>query len=362
MVKAQKINSAQLLSLLVLSRIYSIFSYSPSSNKTVDGSVMLLSLLLSFALTYLLILPAYLFLKKHPGSCLIESCLSVSPLAGKLVAGLMGVTFLYVSCEAVAQFEYFMTTAVFPGKGTMVFFILLSLTACYFVCMGIEPIARVSSILVVIILGALGILALTLLKEVHLVNVTSPLMDGWKTVFFGAFFSLFHNLELVAILMMIPYTNGNMKSIFLKYNLWALAIFELVDFLVVTVLSSYARTRTLPIFTLASATTLSFIQSLDAIYNCLWSFIALIRTSLYLFLAVRSFAICFGSQAKKAALPICTVLLLLGGFALSQWLLLFDFTYALVASGLFVCAVLLVIPTLMQAIALAKQKRKEAAS
>lgn len=359
MVKAQKISSVQLISLLLLSRIYGIFSYSPSANKSIDGSVMLLSLLISFGMTYLLILPAYFLLRKHPGNCLIQSCMDISPVMGKIIAFLMGITFLYVACEAVGQFEYFMTTAVFPGKGTMVFFILLALTACYFVYMGIEPISRVSSILVVIILVALGILALELSKEIHLVNICSPLISGWKAVFFGAFFSLFHNLELVALLMMIPFTNGDMEKIFLKYNLWALGIFELVDFLVVTVLSSYARTRTLPIFTLSSATTFFFVQSLDAVYNCLWSFIALIRTSLYLFLAVRAFHLCFDTQIKKAALPLCTLLLLAGGFVLSQWLQLFNFTYSLIASGFFVFIVLLVIPTLIQIVDWFLKKKRQ---
>ncbi|MBR5486164.1 MAG: GerAB/ArcD/ProY family transporter [Oscillospiraceae bacterium] len=345
MIRTQKINAAQLTALLVLSRIYSIFSYSPSISKNFDGSVLLLALPISFVLTCLIAVPCFYFTKNRTDLCLYQQLHTAFPKFGKAFGIFMGLVFLYICCETVSQFEYFMTTVAFPSKGNLIFLILLTVTACYFALMGIEPIARSCWILAFFVGASLVFLALCLVRDIDLVNICSPFLNGVKPVFSSACIICFHNLELIALFSLLPNLNTDVKKTVLGYNLISLIIFEIMDILILCVLSDYAHTRTLPVFTLANAASVSFMQSMDAFYNSLWTFIALTRTSLYLFLAAKTFSLCLGWHYKKVSVPVCSISAAVLGILLAKYIELFSFTYSLIASGVFTAIILLVLPT-----------------
>ncbi len=344
MLRTQKINASQITALLVLSRIYSIFSYSPSIGKNFDGSVLLLALPLSFVMTCLIAVPCFYFTKDRPDLCLYQRLHTAFPQFGKAVGIFIGLVFLYICCETVSQFEYFMTTVAFPSKGNLIFLILLTVTACYFALMGIEPIARSCWILALFVGASLAFLALCLVRDIDLINIYSPFLNGVKPVFSSACIICFHNLELIALFSLLPNLNADVKKAILGYNLLSLIIFEVMDILILCVLSDYAQTRTLPVFTLANAASVSFMQSMDAFYNSLWTFIALTRASLYLFLAAKTFSLCLGWHYKKVSVPVCGIFTAALGIWLSKYIRLFSFTYSLIASGIFTSLILLVLP------------------
>ncbi|MEG1870161.1 MAG: GerAB/ArcD/ProY family transporter [Oscillospiraceae bacterium] len=359
MVDKQRISCGQLICLLTLSRIFYIFTYIPSVNQMLNGSIMLLCLPLSTALSFIIIMPSYYFLKKSKGHCLVDGCNAISPASGKTAAAVLAVYFLFIAAQTVSQFEYFMTSAVYHGKGTMTFFIILSLVAAYFVYMSIEPISRAAGIIMFVVVISLGVMFFTLLGHVNLVNVISPFYEGVKEVVKVSVFAAFRNTELVALLMMLPYTNGNFKKIFVGYQLWALLLLELITFFTLTVLGNFARTTNYPVYSLSTITGFSFLQGLDAIYNCIWVFIALIRTAFYLFLTVRCIGLFCDNRFKKSYLPISTFVLLIIGCILSNNTELFVASYKLISNGFIIASVVFIIPIVLLGVLLIRPWREQ---
>lgn len=357
MKKPSLIDSRQLVAMLVMSRIFSLCTFRPFSADTVNGSVVLLALLFSFAAEFALIIPCMLFLKKHPNMGLMEACYQTSRPLGHVVAALLLLLCLFIAGETVGQFEYFMTTAIYPYSTNMVFAVLLSVVASYFVMVGIEAFSRTALLLFVVTIAAFAVLFCTLIEQVQLVNVVSPFFYGTKDIIRSTVTNLFHNVEVIACVALAPYIKGGIGKAFIRYNIWILGLFELITFIAVTVLGDFAGTRMFPIYTLSAIAGVSFVERLDSLYTCIWIFMALIKATLYLFLAVRACSFLVANRMRPVLTPICGLLMLGLAIVLSNNIHLFTNSYLIIASGLPVLLMMLVIPILAQVIILCKARR-----
>lgn len=65
-IRVPKIKAAQLSALLILSRMFIILIFLPNTHHSVGGSVAILSIIVGFFLTFLVMIPLFFLLRQYP--------------------------------------------------------------------------------------------------------------------------------------------------------------------------------------------------------------------------------------------------------------------------------------------------------
>ena len=342
-----QISCLQLTTLLTTSHIFSLFTYIPHQARAQDGSVLLLAFPISFVLSVLLALPLYFLLRRHPGFSFSQICLKLYPRAGKGIVFLLWALFLFLSWETGAQFQYFMRTIMTPEETSPLFYLLLLATAAYLVLMGVEAIARSVFFLFLYFAVSFTPLALSMISDIRMVHITSPLYYGGEELWSCVRIILANQAELLALAEFIPHLRSGAKRAFFSYSILSAAFSVLITFLTVSVLGEYAHTHTYPAFLMAASTSLSFIQRLDPIHVTIWIFRAMSRLTLFLFLSSQCCSLLFRRAPKRLPLGI-NVLLAAVGALFCQKVPLIVAAFYLVSTGLPAFVFLLLLPTLLQ--------------
>ena len=66
-IRVPQIKAAQLSALLILSRMFIILIFLPNTHHSVGGSVAILSIIVGFFLTFLVMIPLFFLLRQYPG-------------------------------------------------------------------------------------------------------------------------------------------------------------------------------------------------------------------------------------------------------------------------------------------------------
>ena len=212
--KPHDISAGQLIMMLVLCSIFTMFSYTSGTRETLSAPAAPLVLLLSSAGALVVIIPFFL-LKKHAGPDLLTAAYRAGRPVGTVTSALFGLFCIYMAAQTTAYFVFLMISTVYQNAPPWIFIVIFLLTAGYAASLGLESIARFSAFLFALTL-LVGVLILgSLLPEFELVRVAWPLVDGPEPVIPGTIRVLASNAEILLFILLVPrISRGTGKHIY----------------------------------------------------------------------------------------------------------------------------------------------------
>lgn len=288
MVKDEKIDARQIIVVALLSRLFLLLVYVPNKGKEVAGAVQAVSMLLGILISIIAAIPAYLLLKKFRGFDLTDVAAVVAPKWSKPIAILFYIICVAITASTISQFEFFMTTAIYPRANHMYILLIFSAATLYMMYMGLEAISRSSLVIIILIVVSGVLVAFGVGDKIQLLNFRTPFVEDVSVWIEMAFRFFLQNMELILFSMLIPYMKKpKIGRAFLTYTFFVLVMLESINFLVGSVLGNYAKTRTFAIYTLFSISGSEVFYRLDYFHVAGWVAMSLVRASVYMILASR---------------------------------------------------------------------------
>lgn len=278
-----KIRSTQLFCILFVSRIITTLMLMPSKERSAITVDMLPRVLLWDVLVFLCILPVLVIYEKGK-SGILDYANGISPAACKITAALLALYFLLENIILLSGFEVFSTTVVFPEMNAILFIILFTGICAYIASLGLEALARTSSVVMVLTVIVVALLLSTLVPQVRKFNFTPLFYDGIQPVLRSAFRSLSSTSEIAIFAVIMPHATGKIKRAYWKWMAWISGSILVLSFFAVGVLGEFASTQIFPFYTLAEIAKAGIFQRLDSVMTSVWVACAAVKSGLLIYL------------------------------------------------------------------------------
>ncbi len=305
MIDKVKIGSFQFFSLILISRMFSMFAFRPK-NIEISTSLAAIAIIISSVITYFLFLPALILIRKNKGRSVLDSASLASDGIYKLFYTTVLISSLLVSAETLSQFEFFMTSTIYLNIGP-IFFVIAMLASAAFICLlGIEAMARLSEFVFSGLIISIIVIIIFSLPYVNLIYL-EPIKSGEIKSFFELILdNVSHSTEIIPFILLTSHTKGNFKRIAKGFSITAGVLFLIIAATVSLSLGSFQGEVLFPFYTLTSIAQTGIFENLNAAYILLWVFISAIKISLYLFCVVESVSKLF-KLSKNLSIVISTV-------------------------------------------------------
>lgn len=361
MIVKEKISTVQLFSLLFISRILVTLTYVPQLNVGSFDSDLFLSIPISFVLMVLLMLPMYFLLK---GNREISVPAHVQGISKRLARGfylLYFIFFAYNAATAIARFALYSTSELQPQASSFAIALIIILVASYIAWLGIEPIARSSMIITVVIcIGTIMIFVGTF-PRISRLNFSPLFYDGAQAFAYNIISSFSQTVELAALALLVPMTSGKIKKGFFIWLGGLLVFLFMIVFSVVGVLGEFSEDQLFPVYTATVLSEFNLIQRLDALQTGIWLTAVIVKAA-YLVILCDT---CLGkigvpSKSRKTFFPVSGMIILIFAVictkSIGLYTLLSDYRINLILSLILV----FVIPLFALGVNKIKQRRRDA--
>ena len=144
MTKRVEISASQLVTLLFLSRAFTLLTYSTKTDQISQNAGIIFALALSAMLYVAALIPTFLLVRRRRDYSIIEWSFAVKPWFGKGVAALYFAFLVLVTANTISHFEFFLTSSIYPNASPTLFVVLFLLAVAYAAYMGLEACARMS--------------------------------------------------------------------------------------------------------------------------------------------------------------------------------------------------------------------------
>lgn len=280
--KPHDISAGQLIMMLVLCSIFTMFSYTSGTRETLSAPAAPLVLLLSSAGALVVIIPFFL-LKKHAGPDLLTAAYRAGRPVGTVTSALFGLFCIYMAAQTTAYFVFLMISTVYQNAPPWIFIVIFLLTAGYAASLGLESIARFSAFLFALTL-IVGVLILgSLIPEFELVRVAWPLVDGPEPVIPGTIRVLASNAEILLFILLVPRISRGAGKAYIWWVVLSLAVCMVLTIFLIAALGGFAATRLFPLQTAAAVARVSLFGRMDLFHILTWTGISFLRASAYLY-------------------------------------------------------------------------------
>lgn len=155
--------------MLFISRTIVNITYSLYIAETSEMWDNLVSAVISFFLTLLMVIPVYLLYKRSPSHSILDQGCSAWKL-GTAVAVIYALYFIWVLCYTLSLFDLFVTDLMNPKISAAVLSLGVIAASVYGAYKGIEALGRTSGLVLVAILAAFIFLVCALTAQVDLLN------------------------------------------------------------------------------------------------------------------------------------------------------------------------------------------------
>ena len=354
-----RIDAWQVAVALTLGRIYSLLTYVPDRGSMPEGGSVLVSYLISLALTALLIWPALRLLHRFEGQSLLDVAHELWGRGAWVVAVAVWVASMLAAVGTIGGFEFLMTSGVYNTVAPAFLIVTMLLVCLYAVCMGIEPLMRVSSAVFVAMLISFLFVGIALIPQYDWVYLRAPQLDMFGQIFETALRVTAGDLELLVFLMVVQHLRHGHRKAFWVWQLGSTLLYILLATAATTAMGDYARTQTFPFYALTTIAELSIFQRLDVLHTALWVFLAFIKATLFLYVAGKCAAFLF---PRVKQLIIHTVDVVLVGILAGLLTLragLFDLIAAVTTTGAPILITVAAVPTALLLTAVIRKRRED---
>lgn len=348
MKKTEKITSCQLLVMIFIGKVFFFMMYTPKVNKSAESSVYMLSQILALPLIFLTLLPFYYMEKNEKGHNLLTLTGFVNKNLGKIVSLAYWGYLIFVVVNSGINFDFYLTSAVYPESKSRIFIVTLILSALYCALIGIEPLARFSGFVIgAVVIGGIFIF-LPLLKEVNLSYVHLPDEIKLGDFLSALYLSVVSKNEFALLYILNDSVKGNISKGVSKYVIGEIAFFEMVTFFTLAVFGSNSKMVMFPLYMLSNMAKISVLERTDALHAVIWVFVAFVKVSLFLIAASKILSEQFNLSYKKAvflntAVSMIISIILSKSFTILYNIRMFAFTGILFMSFSFIIPAVVVL-------------------
>ena len=224
----------------------------------------------------LLLVYVYMYIIKkssRPFPALLEDCMG--KVVGKIVGFLYILVFLFTIAFTLRYFVALIGSSIVPATPLSVYIGAMLLTGCYALRTGLENVARVSEIVVLLGLPLSILLVLISMAQAPHVGSLTPILGTDYGGFGRAFlFSFIITGEMIAILTLAHFTNDRSqvsRPVFM-------VLFTYIALMTITTITAllkfevdYANLISFPTFKLVRSITISdFIQNIEVVFVSVW--------------------------------------------------------------------------------------------
>ena len=285
------LTARQLCALLFLSRIFGLLTFPNTEATTLSAGngVLIAATYLPFAL--LLALPALLLFYRGqtPGESAITQ--QKHPAATKILCVAYAFFFLLQAASAAWLLDSFSGVAMYRNSGHpllfLCFFALSSITAFS----GIHTAARAAPPVLLLFLLTVGLITAATLPYFDRENLSAPEETNVRLLAANGLYAALRTAEPASLLFVWPEGRGRRKS-GLPLALCAVGFAGSLLFTLISgVTGAFGETQTFQFYTLTTLAELGAVERMDDLLCALWVFTAMLKTVLYLTLALRSLKI-----------------------------------------------------------------------
>ncbi len=286
MIKTPTISSSQLFIMLIISRMFSMFTYKPQK-LNLGFTATLIAIIVSVIINIFIFTPTLFLLKKYKNRNVLDCAALQHKERARLYSLLMLVVCLFLSIECVTQFEIFMASTIYTSAPP-IFFVLPLVLVCAFLCrLGIESMARMASYVFGGLIFCLVIIAVAALPKTDTVWIEPLGYDGTKKFFEFVADNVFHTTEIIPFMFLASYAKGNLKRGTIWFALCTGAMFLIITFFVTTALGNYREAVLFPFYTVSAMAESTLSERFNAAYITLWVFMGAVKLCVYLFVSAK---------------------------------------------------------------------------
>ena len=294
--RATTISSGQLFTMLTVFRLVIMLTEDSlllGGRNLIDNIV---SCGIALAMNFVLVLPVYFLNKQGPGSNILEKSFSVSRILGGIVCVFYAIYFVGVDCYYLAFFQVLTTNVLDPEVPAWLASFAIMAVAVYAAYKGLEAIARVSGIVLVILgLGLVLILGM-LVPEIDPQNFPPFFYEGGEQTFSGMIQFLSRSTGIATMALILPQVSGNRK---LGFTVWSFVIYA---FMAVTItilvgaLGEYSSTQLFPFYAAASMAQAGPFQRVNSAFIGIWVIGLFVKLAIDVYLS----AMCVSQMCKNS--------------------------------------------------------------
>lgn len=343
--------------LILMCSFFNIFSVFPDTPSEFNGSGSMMLKAFCSLLAFLLLLPAYLLLRRHPGQNLLECAHTLTGRFGYIISVIYYIFFLLMSINTITGVEFFLSITVYTFDSKILILLLFSLLILYAVYCGIEPLGRMAVVISILFLTAVILLLLFLSPQFSTTHFYSPLYNGISPYIKKIPITLSQNNIFIPMFLLAPFLKKHHAACFAAANGIHLVIAEALMFASTAVLGGYTPNNLFSMYTLVTMINTSRIHRVDSIHIGIWVLLSFIRTAVIIFCACLCLKSILPPRLHKLALPFTIIVFFAGGYVFSynyeRLVSIFNLSY----SGFPTLVVGLLIPFTLLIISLIKGKK-----
>lgn len=306
------ITIVQLFSMLFISRLVVSITYSGDVAQNTNIWDYLVSSLISFLITFLLVIPIYAFFSAEPTMNIVEASSSLLGRAGGVVTVIYAVYFIITCTYTLTVFINFVSNVINPPISTILLSLVVVLASCYGAAKGIEGLARASSLILFGIILSGIFIVISLLGNVEKENYTPLLYNGMHSMWSGVMYMVSHMSSISAMAMLLCRSKGSAKRGIVVWNTSVYLIIALIIILMVGSLGDFLQTQLFPLYTAVSVARIGTLRNLDALYLGIWTMGIFVKISLFILMTMECSVQLVGKKSKgKVSLLIGAIVFIL---------------------------------------------------
>lgn len=313
----KKLSTPQLVSILLLSRLFTTMTYTPVGGE--NPLITIIGLLFSSLAELLLIIPALYLIKKYPDKSVVTASYTVSKGYGRAVCTLYGLYFIAAAVKVLGDFSHFISFAfpVFSFESAII--LSMAVAGGYMASLGLSPLAKTAAISLFLFAAMLTAVVLGTSGSIDITNLTLHSENAFLSVIRSAYKGLGRDCPLVLgifLLGTVQKPKGAMVSfIWVKYLLVAGIIF-----LYSSILGSFAQISQLPFFHLSSYSDTAVVARFDPLFLIVWTITGVCHFAFLVWAAARTLGLLFPKKKHDVLCYISS----LGAFSVAGLMLFFD--------------------------------------
>lgn len=314
----KKLSAAQLISLLLLSRLFITMTYTPAGSE--NPLITIVGGILSSLIELVLIIPPLYLARRFPDKSPVTAAYTVSRTFGAGVTIAYGLYFFVTAVKVLGDFSHFISFAfpVFSFESAII--LSMAVAGGYMASLGLNPLARTAVIslflfavmLVTVVLGTSG--------GIDITNLTLRSDDTLSAVLSSAYKSLGRNSSLVLGVFLIEALSRAKGSTMVSFiTIKYLAVSGII-FLYSSILGSFAQVSQLPFFHLSSYSDTAVVARFDPLFLIVWTITGVCHFAFFIWAAART----VGFLLPKTKNSTLCYAVSLGAFITAGVMLFFD--------------------------------------
>ena len=332
MIKLPKISTSQLFIMLIISRMFSIFTYKPLKFNIGFGTATA-AIIVSAIINILIFVPALMLVKRFRGRNIVDSAALIHHNSSKIYSFLILITCIFLCTETLAQFEIFMASTIYITWAP-VFFIVPTIIVCAYLCrLGVESLARLSGYVFGGLVLAIVAIAVAAAGKINTVWIEPAIYDDVMGFWEYVANNVFHTTEIIPFLFLASYSKGNLKKGTIFFSVSIAVLFEIVSFLVISTLGNYRETVLFPFYTVSAMGQTTLSERFNAAFITLWVFMAVIKLCVYMFVSAKALRQIKNFKNDTIPLIIISALIVIASLFVTEQISYINVMYSIIITG-----------------------------